>query len=67
MGFPLMVYRGGRVMTDYRICDDENEVSDAADAGYLPLDMLAFMAAKGVTVEEPAEEVVKVKPKKGRK
>jgi hypothetical protein len=66
MGFPLMVYRDGRKLDDFRIVANEQEKADAADAGYLMLDMRAFMAAKTMADAVPVF-VEPEKPRKGRK
>jgi hypothetical protein len=67
MGFPLMVYRGGRKLDEWLIVANEQEQADAADGGYLPLDMRAFMAAKGVFEEPEPEKPQPVLTKKGRR
>lgn len=65
MGFPLMVYRSGTVLADYRIVDDEDEKAEAREAGYLPLDMVAFMARKThADVAKPEQAAAVERPRR---
>jgi hypothetical protein len=56
MGFPKMIYRGGKDLADARTVADEAQQKAAEADGYLELDMDAFMAAKGAT---PAPKAAK--------
>jgi hypothetical protein len=54
--YPLMIYRGGAVLTDWRIVNDEAE--EAAASGFARLDWAKVKGTGAAPPDEPVAEPV---------